>query len=207
MLSFYVIIFWCYHIMLSFCVIIFGWSHYCYHLCHHFVLSFFVIISPLFYFCWKHDTLDDTRPWAGKNPPDRRVSSRAYAAQQYCGSGKLTKYVNVKIFCKNSLEIVLLHQFWKMKSEVCALLYQQSSCGVTRNCVPAVDVGFIKIYTRALFVCSLYVDRRNADRKKRIEQIVEGWKMFRQQHAVKGNQTELASLNIILHLLHQWRIH
>jgi hypothetical protein len=84
MLSFNVIIFdviiWCYHLVLSFGVIIYFnviiWcyhfsqsanviifvlsfylvQHGCYHLCYHFMLSFFVIIYPLFSFSWKRDT-------------------------------------------------------------------------------------------------------------------------------------------------------
>ncbi len=87
MLSFDVINFWCYHLLLSFGVII-----WCYHLflCYHLMLSFltvckcynfcviifpctgwvlsfmlsfnviiFVIISPLFSFSWKRDTLPE----------------------------------------------------------------------------------------------------------------------------------------------------
>jgi hypothetical protein len=64
MLSFDVsfgVIFWCYHfsqfanviiVVLSFFLVQDG----CYHLCYHLMLSFFVIISPLFSFSWKRDT-------------------------------------------------------------------------------------------------------------------------------------------------------
>jgi hypothetical protein len=53
---------WCYHfsqfanviiLVLSFFLV----QHGCYHLCYHLMLSFFVIISPLFSFSWKRDTL------------------------------------------------------------------------------------------------------------------------------------------------------
>ncbi len=58
---FYVTI-WCYHCSQFANVIIFVLSFFlvqdgCYHLCYHLMLSFFVIISPLFSFSWKHDTL------------------------------------------------------------------------------------------------------------------------------------------------------
>ncbi len=64
MLSFNVTIFWYYHLMLSFGVII-----WCYHLYYHLKLSFFVIISPLFSFSWKGDTLQ-------RNPAGRRWFDR-----------------------------------------------------------------------------------------------------------------------------------
>jgi len=80
MLSFCDVIIWCYHLVLSFGVIIFYviiWCYHfsqfanviffvlsffliqdgCYHLSYHLMLSFFVIISPLFSFSWKRDTL------------------------------------------------------------------------------------------------------------------------------------------------------
>jgi hypothetical protein len=44
--------------LLSFCVIIFLVQDGCYHLCYHLMLSFFVIVSPLFSFSWKRDTLN-----------------------------------------------------------------------------------------------------------------------------------------------------
>ncbi len=58
---FYVII-WCYHFSQFANVIIFVLSFFlvqdgCYHLCYHLMLSFFVIISSLSYFSWKRDTL------------------------------------------------------------------------------------------------------------------------------------------------------
>ncbi len=57
----YVII-WCYHFLRSANIIIFMLSFslvhiLCYHLCYHLMLSFIVIISPLFSFSWKRDTL------------------------------------------------------------------------------------------------------------------------------------------------------
>ncbi len=62
MLSFFDVIIWCYHLGLSFDVIIFVLSFFlvqdgCYHLCYHLLLSFFVIISLLFSFSWKRDKL------------------------------------------------------------------------------------------------------------------------------------------------------
>jgi hypothetical protein len=56
------VIIWCYHFSQFANVIIFVLSffleqHGCYHLCYHLMLSFFVIISPLFSFSWKCDTL------------------------------------------------------------------------------------------------------------------------------------------------------
>ncbi len=56
------VIIWCYHFSQFANVIIYVLSFFleqlgCYHLCYHLMLSFFVIISPLFSFSWKCDTL------------------------------------------------------------------------------------------------------------------------------------------------------
>ena len=82
-IDWWVVIIWCYYLLQSANVITFVLSFFlvpvgCYHLCYHLMLSFFVIISPLFSFSWKRDTLE-------KNKENFSIERFSPELERYCG--------------------------------------------------------------------------------------------------------------------------